>query len=74
MKIYQLDDTIFKHIIGFMDDGDMNQVITTISKFVCTQLPPLSLKSKGGIAESAHRELILHQYIDKVDLLTSQML
>ena len=73
MKIYQLDDTIFKHIIGFMDDGDMNKVITTISNFVCTQLPPLSLKPKGDIAKSIHKEHILHHYIDKVDLLTSQM-
>jgi len=74
MKIYQLDDTIFKHIIGFMDHGDMNQVRTTISNFVCTQLPPLSLKPKGGIAKSVDKEIILHNYIDKVDLLNSQML
>jgi hypothetical protein len=74
MKIYQLDDTIFKHIIGFMNDGDMSKVITTISKFVCTQLPPLSLNSKGDTAKSVHKELILHHYMDKIDLLTSHML
>lgn len=73
MKIYQLDNLIFKYIIGFMDSEDMNKVTTTITKFVCTQIPPLSLQSNGDTMKSLYKERILHDYIDKIDILTSRV-
>lgn len=73
MKIYQLENLIFKHIIGFMDSEDMNKVTTTITKFVCTQIPPLSLQSNGDTIKLFHKERIIHEYIDKIDILTSRV-
>jgi hypothetical protein len=73
MKIYQLDDLIFKHIIEFMEVEDMNKVTTTITKFVCTQIPPLSLQSNGDTIKSFYTQRILHHYIDKIDILTSRV-
>lgn len=71
MKIYEFNDIIFKNIISFVDTKDITVMKETIVGFVCRHLPPPvhQIRSYNIYEEKLPGESILHEYIDKIDIL-----